>query len=297
MSSAPLPTNDRLLDLLGEQATIGLPDAEYAELERLLSDENLDAEIGPDELTEAAAACSLMWLDPREAVPASARAKLIEAAERHISGESSGLRLAGTPADRSEPLRANPLTMWGGWVAAAACLIVAVVLSTPSSSPSETPGPVAAVDPNDPAVILARVEEAPDATHAAWLGIDQVPPLAAEAPHRFDEGISGEVIWSEELDQGVMRISGLTENDPAEWVYQLWIFDKTRDDGTLAQRPVDGGVFDFSNAKRDPKTGDVLVPINAKLPVGEAFLFAVTVEPPGGVVVSDRDIVFVAAVG
>lgn len=297
MSSASLPNNDRVLDLLGEQATVGLLDADYAELERLLADLDAGGAIGPDELAEAAAACSLMWLDPREAVPTSARAKLIEAAERHISAETTGPRLAGTQADRSEALRANPLTMWGGWVAAAACLIVAVVVSSPSGSSSEIPGSVAAADPSDPSVILARVQEVPDTTRASWLGIDQVPPLAAEAPHRFDEGISGEVVWSEDLDQGVMRISGLTENDPSEWVYQLWIFDKTRDDGTLAQRPVDGGVFDFSNAKRDPKTGDVLVPINAKLPVGEAFLFAVTVEPPGGVVVSDRDIVFVAAVG
>ncbi|MEM7756475.1 MAG: hypothetical protein AAF297_12690 [Planctomycetota bacterium] len=94
-----------------------------------------------------------------------------------------------------------------------------------------------------------------------------------------------------------MRITGLTSNDPDEWVYQLWIFDKTRDAGDLSQRPVDGGVFNFDAAMRDPDTGDVLVPINAKLPVGEAFLFAVTVEKPGGVVVSDRDVVFVAAVG
>ena len=33
----------------------------------------------------------------------------------------------------------------------------------------------------------------------------------------------------------------------------------------------------------------MIVPIRAKLPVSDAHLFAVTVEQPGGVVVSSRD--------
>lgn len=234
-----------------------------------------------------------MWADPTEDVPAECRAKLISAAEKHIVDRGlPQLSLAGTPADTA--LRANPLAMWGGWTAAAACLVVAVVASQPETA---DPTPIATTEPS-PADRLAALESTdPAITRAAWLSIDAVPPLNADAPHRFDEGITGEVIWSEARDEGYMRISGITSNDPAEWVYQLWIFDKTRDDGGLAQRPVDGGVFNFNAATRDPETGDVIVPIDAKLPVGEAFLFAVTVEEPGGVVVSDRDVVFVAALG
>jgi anti-sigma-K factor RskA len=62
--------------------------------------------------------------------------------------------------------------------------------------------------------------------------------------------------------------------------YQLWIFDKNRDE----RYPVDGGVFDIP-----PGAHEVFVPIDARVPVGEAVLFAITVEPPGGVVVSKRD--------
>jgi anti-sigma-K factor RskA len=46
---------------------------------------------------------------------------------------------------------------------------------------------------------------------------------------------------------------------------------------------VDGGVFDVSS------DGEVIVPINARLRVSRATLFAVTVEKPGGVVVSSRE--------
>ena len=54
---------------------------------------------------------------------------------------------------------------------------------------------------------------------------------------------------------------------------------------------VDGGVFDV------PSTGEVIVPITAKLRVGGATLFAVTVERPGGVVVSRREHIVVTAGG
>jgi anti-sigma-K factor RskA len=77
-----------------------------------------------------------------------------------------------------------------------------------------------------------------------------------------------------------MRFTGLAPNDRARWQYQLWIFDKRRDQ----RYPVDGGVFDIPAG-----AAEVLVPIHARLPVGEATMFVVTVEPVGGVVVSSRE--------
>ena len=62
--------------------------------------------------------------------------------------------------------------------------------------------------------------------------------------------------------------------------------DKTRDD----KYPVDGGVFDV-----DSETGDVVVPIRATLAVNAPVMFAVTLEKPGGVVVSKRDRIVVTA--
>jgi anti-sigma-K factor RskA len=83
-----------------------------------------------------------------------------------------------------------------------------------------------------------------------------------------------------------MRFAGLAPNDRAKWQYQLWIFDKARDE----RYPVDGGVFDIP-----ANGGDVLIPIRARLAVGEAVLFAVTIEKAGGVVVSGRERIAVLA--
>ena len=86
-----------------------------------------------------------------------------------------------------------------------------------------------------------------------------------------------------------MRFSGLKPNDPDREQYQLWIVDASRGE-PLKVPPVDGGVFDAGAG------GDVIVPIAPKLPVGKAFAFAVTIEPPGGVVVSDQSRKVVLAV-
>lgn len=99
---------------------------------------------------------------------------------------------------------------------------------------------------------------------------------------------SGEVIWNQNEQSGYMQFTGLDANDPSEYQYQLWIFDQSRD---AEQSPaVDGGVFDISDAN-----AETIVPINAKLAVDKPYLFAVTIERPGGVVVSARERIVVLA--
>lgn len=93
------------------------------------------------------------------------------------------------------------------------------------------------------------------------------------------EGASGDVVWSVARQEGYMRFQGLKVNDPTKEQYQLWIFDKSQSDKT----PIDGGVFDIAS------NGEVVVPIDAKLRADDVFLFAVTIEKPGGVVVSSRE--------
>ena len=58
-------------------------------------------------------------------------------------------------------------------------------------------------------------------------------------------------------------------------------FKDTRIDWQVT--PVDGGVFDVDSS------GSVTIPIDAKLKVDSPYLFAITVEKPGGVVVSSRE--------
>lgn len=158
--------------------------------------------------------------------------------------------------------------------AAAACLALAVgaVLWARGQRPGDGPA-VATVLPAE-----ARAELLASAGDAATLAWKLTGDAAATAA-------AGDVVWSASKQRGFMRFQGLAPNDPKVAQYQLWIFDKLRDD----KYPVDGGVFDVSS------TGEVIVPISAKLPVGDAVLFAVTVEQPGGVVVSKRERIVVTA--
>ena len=100
-------------------------------------------------------------------------------------------------------------------------------------------------------------------------------------------GASGDVAWSSAEQAGYMRFRGLKANDPTVTQYQLWVFDAKRDE----RYPVDGGVFDIPT-----DATEIVVPIAAKIFVSQPTLFAVTVEAPGGVVVSSRErIVLLAA--
>lgn len=75
-----------------------------------------------------------------------------------------------------------------------------------------------------------------------------------------------------------MVFQNMKPNDPYVEQYQLWVFDSKRDE----RFPVDGGVFNISS------TGETIVAIRTAVRVEDATLFAVTIERPGGVVVSDR---------
>ncbi len=173
----------------------------------------------------------------------------------------SGVRLsAAIPPDRVRTGRwLNSL----GWLAAAASLLIAVYAWSTMSRSVEAPRSLT----ERRATLLAQ---APDVVQLNWTATKD--PAAANA--------SGDVVWSNARQEGFMRFRGLAPNDPSRSQYQLWIFDGQQDE----RYPIDGGVFDV-----EPASGDVLVPIRAALRVVDPKLFAVTVEKPGGVVVSSRE--------
>jgi hypothetical protein len=176
-------------------------------------------------------------------------------------------RPAVTPAGGERSART--LLAWSGWMAAAAAVVLWVVAPRPTDSGSTEPVQVAAV----PTVASLR-----DALRADSVGSRVLAWSAAgDSTGRV---ASGDVIWNAAKQSGVMRFVGLTPNDTRRWQYQLWIFDRARDE----RYPVDGGVFDIPAGATE-----VLIPITAKVKVNEATMFAVTVEAPGGVVVSSRE--------
>ena len=94
----------------------------------------------------------------------------------------------------------------------------------------------------------------------------------------FAEEVVGDVVWHPETQQGYLRFVNLPVNDPTTEQYQLWIIDPQRDD-----EPIDGGVFDITS------TGESVIEIDAKLKVIDPAAFAITIEKPGGVVVSTQE--------
>lgn len=192
------------------------------------------------------------------------------------------------------PARARTPAVWPAWLAAAAGVALAiggwtwaftraptvmVRTEVPSAQPSRTP------PPPPPPTVVSSASSVEDRTKLLAKAKDAkaVPWKATKDPAA--RTASGDVVWSASEQKGYMRFVGLERNDRSREQYQLWIFDKDRD----AKYPVDGGVFDVAS------NGEVIVPIDARLHVNEATLFAVTVEKPGGVVVSKRKRIVVVA--
>jgi anti-sigma-K factor RskA len=90
---------------------------------------------------------------------------------------------------------------------------------------------------------------------------------------------AGDVLWDNTRQRGFLRLRGFVPNEPERAQYQLWIFDAARDE----RYPVDGGVFDVPAGR-----AEVIVPVASAVRVTRPEAFAVTVERPGGAVVSDR---------
>jgi len=252
-------TAEHLLQLLADRVTEGLDSAAEGEVQALCAalPEFHEAYFEP-----AAAAVDLALADGDvDPLPAALRARVLADAERWFAGAAAEPAAGRVRLHRRQPreLRGGP--RWSaraGWYLAAAAGALALVgwwqaLMIPAEPPAEAPRTYAAF-----------VAETPDAVHASWAGLE---PGYAQ--------VRGEAVWSDARQAGYLRLVGLPPNDAARAQYQLWIVDPDRD-----VHPVDGGVFDVA------ATGEVVVPIHAKLAVDHPTTFAITLEQPGGVVVS-----------
>jgi len=255
-----------LADLLVSLETEGLTPEEQRELDELLAQ---TPNARADALAGAAAALTLAARLPAEPMPAALMEKI--AAKGRVEVVRNAEAKVVPLAPKARPATRNPVPSSFGWYAAAASLLLAVAAWWPrlADQPADVvtgPTPVPTVA-EQRATLLASQDTL---VQKEWTATED--PAAA--------GLAGDVVWDPATQTGYMRFSGLAANDASQQQYQLWIFDGTRDD----RFPVDGGVFDIPAG-----ASEVIVPIRARLPVRDAALFAVTVEPPGGVVVSSRE--------
>jgi anti-sigma-K factor RskA len=272
--------DEAMLDLLIKQVTEGLSPEEQRELDVL---DNEIASAYARDLEHAAAAISVAGSGGSEPLPRALRARIeaqLQAAATAmatsagtavpvVSGVSGGGREISSTvrAIGSAPPRAR-LSSTAGWWAAAACLVVAVLLRWPLGH-----GPGAAPTPAQQREALLAIP-----------GAERIQLETTAEPAAA--GAKVDVVWDPRSQRGFVRFVGLKPNDPAQHQYQLWIFDGDRD----PRYPVDAGVFNVP-----PNTDEVVVPMRAALAVHAAKAFAVTIEQPGGVVVSGRE--HVVAIG
>jgi hypothetical protein len=275
--------DEALVDLLVKQVTEGLSQAEERALDVL---DSADAAMQLRAFEHAAAAVTLAALAAPEALPAALRARLereantLTAPALTAPAVSPGVvafdRAKGAPqATVGRPASGSSL----GWLAAAACLVLAVFGWL--RHPPEVAAPVAEVHVEPPPVQVAPppAEPTPSAARAALLArADSVKITLGATKDPAAQGVTADVVWDPVTHTGFAHFAGLKSNDPHVLQYQLWIFDATRD----KRYPVDGGVFDVP-----ADSPDVVIPIRATLPIRQVAAFAVTVEKPGGVVVSD----------
>jgi hypothetical protein len=264
-------------DLLTKKAIYGLTDAEERDLESV-DPGNAAEELLTLEMT--AAAISLIGSESEEPMPAHLRGLISAAAVDHV-----GTTAADVTSDSVEPIPSREIVYpqekagvgWFGWLgwAAAAAVSVALVINIFRAPQPETeiarqiPQPTTE-KPRDPAQLRDEMLSSPHPVITA----DWAPGNVKDV-----KNIQGDVVWSDETQEGYMRFRGLPVNDRSKETYQLCIFDKTQDKAT----PIDGGTFDVT------AYGEVVIPIDARLKAQEPALFAVTIEKPGGVVVSKRE--------
>jgi len=246
---------ERLEELLVSRTVEGLDPADDAELERLLA---ASEDADPALYDEAAAWFLVGSVTEHEPLPAEVGQRIVDRLEQEPPRVAPA---SVVPLQRRARRRWLPAST--GWIAAAAALVLALAGWWPELQGTGALDPAAARD--------QLIATAPDLVRVEWSNTDH--PRA----QRLDGGY---VVWSDTRQQGYMTFRRIPANDPDRHQYQLWVFDAGRSE----QYPVDGGVF---NAAKDGD--DVVIPIHTKLPVKRATLFAVTLEPPGGVVVSDRD--------
>lgn len=270
--------NDELLagGVLGD-----LDEDEMLELKQSLSNQKTVASLIQLEATAAAIQIALS----DETLPDSLRDRILKNALRHVRSNSSEFSStsrseeseASSPSNlvqfqssenaipagfRETQSRGVALREWIAWVACAAAVLLAVGLWQ-SDRGYERLQSVPYAQARD-----RLIAQATDVIQVEW--------TPGKTP--FANPVRGDIVWSSDQQMGFMRFDGMPVNDADLEQYQLWIIDPARDD-----EPIDGGVFDISSV------GEVTIPIDAKLGVIRPAAFAITIEKPGGVVVSTQE--------
>lgn len=280
MTRFPNDNQRRIDELLLDRAAGMLDDAGRAELDALLRESGAPDDRPTAQDLAAAAIVLGAPVDDAPPMPESLRRALIAGATRPSSDASGG-------ASRAGRIRAREAF---AWLLAAAGLALAVTAWWPTiTGASSSRAPAATVvrslsDLSQDELRARRdalLAQAPDVVSMPWQTL--ADPAA--------QGVSGTLVWSTSRQEGYMTFRGLATNDPDQQQYQLWIFDADLPD---ERYPIDGGLFNVSvreasSRAAPPAADEWIVPIDPRIRVRTPQAFAVTIERPGGVVVTTRE--------
>ena len=249
-------------DLLVKKAMYGLS----AEEEKQMSDLQRQAGIDDESLSFELAAASVATgsMERTESLPAALRERILADAGTHF------VKPSRTPVEETQP-RVS-IFGWLGWAFAAVALIALALNIFYTRTPREIAGPTTPTPTPEKTVTPADMR---NQLIVSGLPLMQAPLGAGTMK---DVQPVGDVVWSDEMQKGYVRVTGLPKNDPQKETYQLWIVAENQNPKT----PVDGGTFDVS------AEGEVIIPINPKVKALNPQAFAITMEKPGGVPVSPQ---------
>ncbi len=266
--------DEKLRDLLADRATVGLSEEEASQLDELLG--SLD-EAESFELAAAAIALAETKMEP---MPAGLEAKLARSADEYFGSAKEEIHesIHDQPTQAfkwEEPKPSRSFFDWFGWAAAAmACVALGFTIFFYQDQITDLQARVGQLSATPtPSPSLAELRDRMKASGGQIAQAEWTKGNVKET-----EGVTGEVVWSDAEQKGYMTFRGLPVNDANLQAYQLWMFE----DANLEPYPKDGGVFNVT------ANGEVIIPINAKLRTVNPKAFAITIEKPGGVVVSDR---------
>ncbi len=263
INTRPTEPQNRLLDLLVDETLQGLSNEESRELQELQESVTFVEPIDSDAF-EIAAATLAIALTPiaagEEELPRGLSAQLRDQAKTHFDAVDANSTInvehepmASIPIKSvKESRRQFPVSVVLSWVVAAAAILMIIWNYRPEPSLDNRMS------------FIAETEG--------------VAALQA-SDYALATGARGNFTWSQSLQEGYLQLQGLPTVDPGIGIYQLWIFDDARDE----RYPVDGGTFAINDDQ-----GETVIPIDPALPVRSPSAFVITLEPPGGVVVSDR---------
>ncbi len=258
----PSPQNDRLMELLALHATQDISPEERTELTTLLEQED---GVTATEFEMAAAAMHLAMTQP-EAMPLHVRENVTSTAEEFFNRPNAPVARPAKVVHTESSTTGFRLREALGWLLAAAAIVFAFIRTTGApDGPQPVPPPTLAE-------LRSELIEDTSTVQLDW--------KALEDP--TSKNVTGDIVWNKKRQAGFMTFSQLAKNDPTEFQYQLWIFDRDH------EHPIDGGVFDITDVNST-------IPIDAKIDAKNAFQFAVTIEKPGGVVVSKKERIAVLA--